>query len=145
MRDRCIGITLSLALGLSTIQGAAIAHGTEKHGKTAQSAAQMKKLHAIMPMFSVASARLEAALDKGDAAAVEEEAGKILAAIPDLKKSKPHKNIKQRKKFVELAINFEETVISTVDLAKKGDIAGAKTAFKKAEEICAACHAGFRD
>lgn len=121
------------------------AQGKEKHGKAATSAAQMKKQHAMMPMFSVASARLEAALDKGDAAAVEAEAGKMLAAIPDLKKSKPHKNVKQRKNFVELSINFEETVISTVDLAKKGDIAGAKTAFKKAEEICAACHAKFRD
>ena len=145
MRSWCIGITLSLALGLPSLQGAAFAHGTEMHGKTAQSAVQMKKLHDMMPMFSVASARLEAALDKGDAAAAEAEAGKIMVALPDLKKSKPHKNVKERKKFVDLAIDFEKTVASTLDLAKKGDFAGAKTAFKKGEEICAACHAKFRD
>jgi soluble cytochrome b562 len=142
MRNSCIGITLTLALGLSTV---AIAHGTEKHGKAATSAAQMKKQHAMMPMFSVASAKLEAALDKGDVAAVEAEAGKIMVVLPDLKKSKPHKNVKERKKFVELATDFEKTVASTLDLAKKGDFAGAKTAFKKGEEICAACHARFRD
>lgn len=145
MRIRCIGITLTLALGLPTLQGAVFAHGTEMHGKSTQSAAQMKKLHAMMPMFSAASARLEAALDKGDVGAVEAEAGKILAATPDLKKSRPHKNIKQRKKFVELAADFEKAVASTLDLAKKGDIAGAKTAFKKAEKLCASCHAKFRD
>jgi len=40
---------------------------------------------------------LMSSLVKGEVAAAETEAGKILAAIPDLKKSKPHKNIKQRK------------------------------------------------
>lgn len=121
------------------------AQGKETHGKTATSAAKMQKMHAMMPMFSVASAKLEAALEKGDVAAVEAEAGKIMVALPDLKKSKPHKNVKERKKFVDLATDFEKTVASTQDLAKKGDFAGAKTAFKKAEEICAACHAKFRD
>jgi hypothetical protein len=33
----------------------------------------------------------------------------------------------------------------TLKLAKKGDFVGAKTAFKKVEEQCAACHAKFRD
>jgi soluble cytochrome b562 len=127
------------------MSGVAFAHGTEKHGDTAQADAQMKKLHAIMPMFSVASANLEASLEKGDVAAVETEAGKILAALPDLKKSKPHKNVKQRKKFVGFVSTLEATVTSTVVLAKKGDIAGAKAAFKKAENVCAACHAKFRD
>ena len=145
MKNRCISITLSMVMGLLTIQGVAFAQGTDKHGKTAPTAAQMKKMHAMMPMFSVAAAKLEAALDKGDAAAVETEAGKIMAVLPDLKKSKPHKNVKQRGKFVELATNFGKTITSTLDLAKKGDFAGAKTAFKKAEEICVACHAKFRD
>jgi soluble cytochrome b562 len=145
MRNRCISITLSLMMGSLALYGFAFAHGTEKHGKTAPADAQMMKLHAMMPMFSVASAKLEAALEKGEVAAVEIEAKKIIAAIPDLKKSKPHKNIKQRKKFVELATTLEKTTTFTVDLAKKGDLVGAKTAFKKVEATCAACHAMFRD
>lgn len=132
-------VTVTLALGV------AFAHGTEKHGKTAAADAQMKKMHDMMPMFSLASAALETALEKGDITVAETEAAKIIAAIPDLKKSKPHKNIKQRKKFVELAINFEVAVISTLDLAKKGDFAGAKAAFKNAEKACADCHAKFRN
>ena len=143
MKKRCKSITLSVVLGLLTLQGVAFAQGKDPRGGHMD--ARMKKFHAMMPMFSIASAKLETALDKGDAAAVESEAGKILAAIPDLKKSKPHKNIRQRKKFVELAAELENTVTSTADLVKKGDLAGAKTAFKKVDEVCSACHARFRD
>ena len=122
---------------------AASAHGKDTHGNHMD--AQMNKLHAMMPMFSVASAELESALEKGDAPAAKAQADKILAAVPDLKKSKPHKNVKQRKNFVALATKLEETVTTTVDMSKKGDFPGAKAAFNKVEEICAACHAKFRD
>lgn len=132
-------------VGLLAFAGMAIAHGTEKHGKTAMADAQMKKLHAMMPMFSLATAQMETALGKGDLALVASEGEKILTAVPDLKKSKPHRNIKQRKKYVELAGGLGTAVSTTVDLAKKGDFAGAKGAFKKVEEVCAACHATFRD
>lgn len=125
--------------------GVAFAHGTEKHSNMVPTDTQMKKLHAMMPMFSLASAKLETALEKGDVTVVETEAGKIIAAIPDLKKSKPHKNINQRKKFVAFAATLEETITSTTVLAKQGDFAGAKAAFKNAEKTCAACHAKFRD
>ncbi|MDD5286281.1 MAG: cytochrome c [Desulfuromonadaceae bacterium] len=138
-------IALTLAMGSLTLSAAAFAHGTEKHGKTAAAGAQMKKLHEMMPMFSVAAAGVESALEKGEMTAVEIEADRILDSIPDLKKSKPHKNVKQRKKFVEITTKLEEAVTSTVVLAKKDDLAGAKVAFKKVEETCAACHAKFRD
>lgn len=145
MNKRYIAGMLWLMTVLLALLGTAIAHGTEMHGKAEAADTRMKRLHAIMPMFSLASAGLEIALEKGNIAAVEAEAGKILAAIPDLKKSKPHKNVNQRKKFVVLAANLESATISTVDLAKKGNLAGAKAVFKKVEEACAACHSKFRD
>jgi len=145
MKKRWSIAALCLLLGSLTMYGQALAHGTEKHGKSKPADAQMKKLHDMMPMFSVASAKLETALEKGDAAAVEAEARRILAALPDLKKSKPHKNVKQRDKFVELAKKQEETVTVTVELAKKGDFSGARAAYKKVEAICAECHAKFSD
>ena len=132
-------------MGWLTLSGSAFGHETEKHGKMVPVDDQMRKLHAMMPMFSVASAGLETALDKNEALKAETEAAKILAAIPDLKKSKPHKNIKQRKKFVEHASDLEKTVITTVSLIKNGDPVQAKAAFKTIEEICVACHAKFRD
>ncbi|MBK5275852.1 MAG: cytochrome c [Desulfuromonadales bacterium] len=145
MRKSCVKIILSLMMGSLTISGIAFAHGKEKHGKKVPVDARMKKLHAMMPMFSIASAELESALEKGDAAAAKVQADKILAEVLDLKRSKPHKNIKQRKRFVGLATELEQTVIATVDLAKTGNFSEAKTAFKKVEETCAACHAKFRD
>lgn len=145
MKIRYIITILSLVMGSLTLSYVALAHGTEKHGKTSPADVQMNKLHAMMPMFSITAAMLETALEKGDVAAVEVEAGKIIAALPDLKKSKPHKNINQKKIFVELATRLETAIISTVDLAKKGDFVSAKGTFKNVEATCAACHASFRD
>jgi cytochrome c556 len=145
MRNRSVITALCLALGTLTMFSQALAHGTEMHDHSAPDDMQMHKLHTMMPMFSVASANLETALKKGESGAVETEAQKIIAAIPDLKKSKPHKNVKQQYKFVELATTLGKTVTATASLAKKGDFAGAKAAFKRVEETCAACHAKFRD
>ena len=146
MRNKYIIIIVSLLMmGSLTPHESARAHGNEEHGKMMPADAQMKKLHAIMPMFSVTSAALKTALEKGDAKTIELEAGKIIAAFPDLKKSKPHKNINQKKKFVEMANKLETSMTSTMYLVKKGNFAGAKGAFKKAEETCAACPATFRD
>jgi len=119
------------------------AHGSDPRGGHMDE--QMKKLHAMMPMFSIASAELETALEKGNLADALVQADKFETAAPDLKKSKPHKNIKQRKQFVGLASSFDKAIASTVDLIKKDDLSGAKASFKKAEELCAACHAKFRD
>lgn len=126
------------------MQGGAFAHEGEKHEKTHKTDAQMQKLHDMMPTYAVALAKLEGALEKGDPAAVEAEGGKLLATTPDLKKAKPHKNLKQLKTFRRIAAGFENDVKETVELAKKGDFVKAKSAFKKAEAKCAECHAKFR-
>jgi len=123
----------------------ASAHGSNNHRSNKSADAQMRKLHAIMPMFSIASAELELALEKGDAAVAKSKADLILAAIPDLKKSRPHKNIKRLKSFVNIASNLEETITFTAVMAGKGDFVAAKAAFKNAEKACSACHEKFRD
>ena len=145
LRSKNIIPVLCLLLGVFSFRGLASGHGPQQHDRPSAAAVQMQKLHAMMPMFSVAAAGLEAALEKGDTAAAEAEAAKISAAIPELKKSKPHKNVKQLKKFGELAGVLEASVKATVHFAKKGNLAAAREAFKKMEETCAACHARFRD
>jgi len=143
MKTRRTLATCCLMLASLTISGQAFAHGSAEHGKMKMDA-QMMKLHAMMPVFSLASAQLETALGKGDAPAAATEAGKILASIPDLKLAKPHKNVKQRKKFVALATKLNQSVTAANDLAQQGDFAAAKVAFQRVEETCAACHAKFR-
>jgi cytochrome c556 len=145
MKNFFKAIVLSLTI-LSSIQtGTALAHGTEKHGKTVPTDTHMKKLHGMMPMFSTCSADIEAALDKGDAAAIEAEADKINSAILDLNKAKPRKNTNQSKKMTVQTNNLGAAMNSTTDLAKKGDFAGAKASFKDVEKSCTACHAIFRN
>jgi soluble cytochrome b562 len=133
---------MCIVLVTSTLTGVAFAHGTEKHESID---AQMKKLHAMMPMFSMALAQMETALESGSIVDIEAQGSKIVAAVPDLKKSKPHKYIKQRKRFIDLARMLDKSVRSTVELAKKGDIVGAKATFKQIEQTCAECHATYRD
>jgi cytochrome c556 len=147
MKNGRVVSVLFVAVGL-TCFGNTFAYGMEKHDKHSKhraADAQMKKLHAIMPMFSQATANLEKSIEKGDAAAAEIEMEKLLRAIPELKKSKPHKNVKQHKKFVELAESLEVNLTSTRLMVAKRDFNSAKKAFKKVESVCAACHAKFRD
>lgn len=129
---------------LAMIHGGAFAHGVEKHGKHHRDA-QMDRFHKMMPMYAQAQAKINEALNKGDAAAAEAEAQQILATIPDLKKSKPHKNLKKLGTFKKIADAFGTDVKTTADMAKKGDFVGARAAFRKAEERCNECHAKFRD
>lgn len=136
--------TVMAACALALIHGGAFAHEGEKHGTKHQDA-QMDKFHKMMPMYAQVQANINSALEKGDAATVEAEAEKILTTIPDLKKSKPHKNLKKIGTFRKIADAFSAEVTATAALVKKGDIAGAKTAFKKAGERCNECHAKFRD
>jgi cytochrome c556 len=145
MSKKILVVTAGMVLGMIAAHGIALAHGTNNHDTMVPSDAQMKKLHAIMPMFSLATANMEIALEKGEVTALKLEADKITSAIPELKKSKPHKNINQRSKFVEHASNLEKAVTTVVDLAKKGDLIEAKAAYIKVEVACAACHAKFRD
>lgn len=145
MKRQSIYFSLGLVIGFVVQQGAAFAHGTEMHGKMKPADARMKKLHAMMPMFSLTAASLESALEKGDKVAAEAEGAKIVTALPDLKKSKPHKNVNQKKVFIEMATGLETAVTATVNLAKNDDFVSARDSFKQVEAVCAACHAKFRD
>lgn len=133
---------LAPAVALLLAAAGASAHASQKH-KAAD--AQMQKLHDMMPMFSRALANLESAVEKRDAAAVEAEAGRMLAALPDLKKSRPHKNLTQLKTFRALAGELERDLKGVAGSVKSSDFEKAKTALSKAESTCAACHALFRD
>jgi len=137
-----IGVVLSAGV-LFIIPLETFAHGTDHHGGHADE--QMKKLHAMMPMFSIASAELKSALEKGDAEGAKAQADRILATIPDLKKSKPHKNIKQITDFKKIAGKMGADITKIVSLAGTGNFSKATVAFKDMETRCAECHTKFKD
>jgi cytochrome c556 len=105
----------------------------------------MAAQHRLMAFYTQASARINASLQKGDAGTVETETRKLLATIPELKKVTPHKNRKGQKAIGRIAAAFEADLKTTAARAAKRDLVGARKAFGKAEEECAACHAKFRD
>ena len=120
------------------------AHEGESHGKQ-HADAKMAKLHKMMPEYAKSQARLNAALEKGDVAAITKETGYLLSTATDLKKAKPHKHLKDLKAFQKIAAEFETDVKSTADLARKGDLNGAKASFASVQKGCTDCHAKFRD
>ena len=105
----------------------------------------MAKLHKMMPMYARAQVKINAAMEKEDSATVVKETRKILATIPDLKKAKPHKNLRELKAMGKIAAEFEKDVGNTVALAKKFEFAGARIAFENAQKRCNECHVKFRD
>jgi soluble cytochrome b562 len=119
------------------------AHGSDHHGGHMDE--QMKKLHAMMPMFSIASAELESAIEKGDAAGAKAQAYRILTAVPVLKKSKPHRLNNQITVFKAIAGKIEDDANKIIALAEKGNFVEAQRAFRVMETHCAECHAKFRD
>jgi cytochrome c556 len=126
------------------ITAAAFAHEVMGHEEMEMNDA-MAKQHKLMAMFGQVQAGINESLQKGDAAAVEAGARKILAASPDLKKLKPHKNRKDFKLLHKLEDLFEKDMAAVAAKAEKGDLAGARDSFMKAEEKCYECHVKFRD
>ncbi len=144
MNKRFSAIAASLIGVFFIFQAAAFAHEAEKHGKGHNEEAQMSELHRMMPVYAQAQAKINEALGKGDAKTVKTETGKIVAAIQDLKRAKPHKNPNELKQYREIALHFDKEVELTAELAGKGDLAGATAAFRRAGEKCDECHAKFR-
>lgn len=124
--------------------GASFASEGKAHGKH-QVDAKMAKLHKMMPKYAKSQTRINAALEKGDAATIAKETGYLLSTAADLKNAKPHKKRKELKEFQRIAEEFEKDVKSTAELARKGDFEGAKASFSNAQKGCADCHIKFRD
>ena len=105
----------------------------------------MAAQHSLMATYAQAQAKINEALQKGDAAVVKAETRKLLATIPELKKITPHKNRNGQKAIIRIAAAFEADLKTTAERIGKRDFAGAGKSFGKAEEKCSACHAKFRD
>jgi len=124
--------------------GTAFAQQGHAHGRHHPDA-QMAKLHKMMPKYAAAQAKINAALEMGDLAAVAKETKYLLSTTADLKKSKSHKQQADLAEFKKIAANFEKDVKNTADSARKGDLEGAKAYFASAQKRCDACHVKFRN
>lgn len=143
MRKRIILAAIAGTIFAMYVQAVPV-HGKMEHGGMHMDES-MARQHRMMAMYAQAQAKINESLQKRDAKTVGAETRKILATIPDLKKARPHKNLKERTEMVRIAAAFENDLKTTVARSSKGDLVGARKAFNRAEEKCAACHAKFRD
>lgn len=132
------------AVGVLAVAASVDAAGGHKHGSH-HGDQQMAKLHQMMPRYGAAQASIAAALADGDLKAVVADASYILSTTKDLRQSKPHKHLERLDEYRAIASGFEQEVVKVAKTAEKGDAAGAKAAFEKAQKLCDACHAKFRD
>jgi DNA topoisomerase IB len=98
-----------------------------------------------MALYAQTQAKINESLQKEDDRTIEAETRKILATIPELKKLTPHKNRKGQKAMQRIADAFAADLKTTAERVGNRDFAGAREAFRKAEEKCSACHTRFRD
>jgi len=134
-----------IAAVLMVFNGSAFAHGQETHTKEHGSVKQMKRLHTAMQLYEAAQVRIDAAFEKGDLKTTEEEIGRMLKTIPDLKKARPHKGLKHLAAYKRLAADFDADLRQVLTLARQDNLNGAKQAFSRATQKCASCHATFSD
>ena len=142
----CINITMAVITGILLVSVSGVFAANEgivhrnMHGDET-----MVKQHQMMGLYAQTQWRINESLRNRDAKAVEIEAGKILVTVPALKAMTPHKNLKEQKALPKIAALFEVEIKAVAARAKKGDLAGAKAAFRRAEKRCDECHAKFRD
>jgi Cytochrome C' len=139
---RFAALTIVVAL---VSQGGAFAHEAGEHNMSHDQDPRMLVLHKIMPKFARAQVRISEALKERNTPAVKSETGEILKSLPELKKARPHKNLRNLPTFRKIADAFEKEIRATAALAKVGNYAEAARAFAKAQKRCDECHAKFRD
>lgn len=137
-----IGLTILTILGFLSLAVMSLAHGQKDHD---DSHTQMHKLHSIMPIFSDASGKMDSAIEKGDVTEINMQANRILKTVPDLIKTKPHKNHKQIAEYRATAGKLRDDISRVVSFANKGDFASAQRAYRDVQKRCTSCHAAFRD
>jgi len=148
MRGKNTRVTLCgayLVAVLAGYTGTASAHGLENHTKEHTSVKQMARLHTSMQLYEAAQVLINAAFEKGELKTTEVEIERMIKTIPDLKKARPHKGLKQLETYKRLAADFDKDLRQTLTLVKQGNLTGAKQAFTRAAQKCTSCHAKFRD
>jgi cytochrome c556 len=137
-------VTALVSALLLCLAAAVFAHEGMEHGGKRMGEA-MARQHRLMAMYARTAAEIDESLKKGDAAAVEAGTRKILVSIPELKRMRPHKNLKERNAFPKIAAAFAADIKAVAANVKKGDFPGAMESFRSAEGKCNECHAKFRD
>ena len=138
---------LLVAVSLSTGFPAA-AHGPSGHHEPATAAQDedsMKAQHARMGNFEEAMVALVKAVILGDKTGAGKHASRLTEALGGHEKDIPHKNVSRIKEFQAFYGEMLKRATKLADDAGTGNLRKTALSYGRVLEVCASCHAKFRD
>ncbi|MBF8259424.1 MAG: cytochrome c class II [Actinobacteria bacterium] len=136
-------VVATLAVGFP-----AAAHGPSGHQETATAAhdeGAMKAQHGRMGKFEEAMVALGKAVIHGDKTDAGKHAGRLSEALRGSEKDVPHKNVSRIKEFQALYGEMKKRAAKLAADAGTGNLQKTSLAYGRVLEVCASCHAKFRD
>jgi cytochrome c556 len=126
----------------------AAAHGPSGHHETATAAHDeeaMKAQHERMGNFRAAMVALGEAVIHGNKTGAGEQATRLTDALRGHEKDVPHKNVSRTKEFKAYYGELQKRTARLAEDAKTGNLQKTSLAYGRVLEVCASCHAKFRD
>ena len=136
-------VVASLSFGIP-----AAAHGPSGHhgpATAAQDEDSMKAQHARMGNFEEAMAALGKAVFHGDKTGAGKQASRLTEALGGHEKDVPHKNVSRIKEFQAFYGEMMKRSAKLAADAGTGNLQKTALSYGRVLEICASCHAKFRD
>jgi hypothetical protein len=136
-------VVASLAVGAP-----ADAHGPSGHHESmtaAQGEEAMKAQHARMGKFEEAMVALDIAVIHGDKADTGKHAGRLTEALQGYEKDVPHENVSRIKEFRAFYGEMKKRAVKLAADAGTGNLQKTALSYGKVLELCASCHAIFRN
>jgi hypothetical protein len=124
------------------------AHGPSGHHETATAAQDeeaMKTQHERMGNFEEAMVALGKAVIHGDKTDARKHASRLTEALGGHEKDVPHKNVSRIKEFQVFYGEMKKRTAKLAADAGTGNLQKTALAYGRVLEVCASCHAKFRD
>lgn len=136
-------VVASLAIGFPA--GASGPSGHHETATAAQGEEAMKAQHERMGKFRAAMAALGEAVIHGNKTGAGEQANRLTDALRGHEKDVPHKNVSRTREFQTFYGELQKRTATLAGVAKTGNLQKTSLAYGKVLEVCASCHAKFRD
>jgi cytochrome c556 len=137
-----------LASGFPATGFPADAHGPSGHHEgapAAQDAEAMKAQHGRMGNFKAAMVALGEAVIHGNKTDAGKHASRLTEALGGHEKDVPHKNVSRIKEFQAFYGEMKKRAVKLAADAGTGNLQKTSLSYGRVLEVCASCHAKFRD
>ena len=126
----------------------AAAHGPSGHNEpamTSQDEDSMKAQHARMGNFEEEMVALGKAVIFGDKIGAGKHANRLTESLRGHEKDVPHKNVSRINEFQAFYGELMKRAAKLADDAGTGNLQKTALSYGRVLEVCASCHAKFRD